>query len=528
MGETEKLTRRGFLGAAGAATAGAVAGCTSSAPANSRPGHPAPHASVARMTGIKAENARPGERHWWIRHTGAPGEVQGFTGQASARRGEPVTLYVSTTAREFRVTALRMGWYGGLLARRVWHSGWVRGHVQRHFTVSAATRTVSCAWEPSLTLRTDDWPEGTYLLRLDARSGAQRYVPLTIRSDSTAGKVVLKNAVATWQAYNTWGGYDLYTGPRGYNDRSFAVSLDRPYDGKGANEFLVFERKLINLAEKLGLPLGYVTSTDLDREPDLLHGAAALISMGHDEYWSPAERAHVTAARNAGVNVAFFGANAMFRRVRMAPAKLGGPERLVICYKTSYTQDPMYGKDNALVTSDWREPPHRDPESSLTGTLYESNPVTADYVVISPESWVFAGTGARAGTRFKGLVGDEYDRVNPRYPVPRPIEVLAHSPLTCRGVHSYADSAYYTHAGGAGVFNTGTMRWVESLAAPYGRELVPGDARFTRKVAVNVLTAFSRGPAAHRYQAKDNLTAMHEWPGDPIAAHHNLWPPIVR
>ena len=154
--------------------------------------------------------------------------------------------------------------------------------------------------------------------------------------------------------------------------------------------------------------------------------------------------------------------------------------------------------------------------------------MTADYVVVSPDSWIFKGTGARVGTRLKGLVGDEYDRVNPQYPVPRPIEVLAHSPLTCLGVRSYADSAYYTHAGGAGVFNTGTMRWVESLAPPFGRELVPSDARFTRKVAENVLRAFSEGPAAHRYQAKDNLAAMHEWPGDPISAKHNLWPPIVR
>ena len=93
---------------------------------------------------------------------------------------------------------------------------------------------------------------------------------------------------------------------------------------------------------------------------------------------------------------------------------------------------------------------------------------------------------------------------------------------------TYADSAYYTHRGGAGVFSTGTMRWVQSLAPPFGRELVPGDARFTRKVTRNVLSAFSQGPAASRYKARDNLAAMHEWPGDPIAARRDLWPPVVR
>ena len=42
-----------------------------------------------------------------------------------------------------------------------------------------------------------------------------------------------------------------------------------------------------------------------------------------------------------------------------------------------------------------------------------------------------------------------------------------------------------------------------------------------------MLTAFAEGPAAAKYPARDNLAAMHEWPGDPIAAQHNLWPPVV-
>ena len=38
------------------------------------------------------------------------------------------------------------------------------------------------------------------------------------------------------------------------------------------------------------------------------------------------------------------------------------------------------------MTSDWREPPHLDPESSLTGTLYEGFPAVADYVVATPDA----------------------------------------------------------------------------------------------------------------------------------------------
>jgi hypothetical protein len=367
------------------------------------------------------------------------------------------------------------------------------------------------------------------VLRLDAEHGAQRFVPVTVRSASTAGKTVIKNGVETWQAYNTWGGYDLYNGPGGvgdYANRSLAVSLDRPYDANGAYMFLYHERKTIELAERSGRPLAYVTSMDIDGDPHLLDGAHALFTAGHDEYWTPQERAHVTAARNAGTNIAFMGANTMFRRTRMARTRLG-ERRLVICYKTSYLQDPMYGKNNALVTSDWREPPVPDPESSLTGTLYESNPVTADFIIASPDSWVFAKTGVRKGTRLTGLVGIEYDRVNPVYPVQRPMQVLSHSPLHCRGVNSYSDSAYYTHRGGAGVFNTGTMRWVACSNGLRLFGLTKHTGQFTRQVTTNLLHGFADGPAAAKYPAHDNLDSMHEWAGDPIAGQHNLWPPVV-
>jgi hypothetical protein len=266
---------------------------------------------------------------------------------------------------------------------------------------------------------------------------------------------------------------------------------------------------------------------DIASDANALDGASTLISPGHDEYWSPSERAHVTAARDAGLNLAFLGANAMFRRTRLAPTELG-PDRLVICYKTSYQQDPMYGVHDAQVTSDWRDPPDPRPESSVIGTLYEGFPAVADYVVATPDAWMLAGTGARKGTSFAALVGIEYDRVDPGYPVQRPIQVLSHSPLTCNGVNSYADSAYYTHRGGAGVFNAGTMRWVEAFGAPtYGWGLSRECGRFTRRVTANVLRAFADGPAAANYPAHDNLDSMDEWAGDPLASGHDLWPPIV-
>ncbi len=519
-------SRRRFLGLAAATAAIPIAGCTSdrssSAAKKASAKRPSPKAPVA-------ENSLPGDANWEISNQGAWNAMMGFTGQASVLPGQPITLYASTTAPSFVVRAFRIGWYNGDKARLLYTSRSTPGHVQPAGALVSGTNTVECDWEPSLTIPTDDWPEGSYLLRMDSETGPQRYVPITVRSASTAGKVVIKNSTETWQAYNTWGGYDLYNGPGGssdYNNRALAVSLDRPYDQSGAYYFLWHEQKLISLAEQLGLPLAYTTSMDIATSPTLLNGASALFCLGHDEYWTPEERTYVTAARDAGVNVAFMGANTCFRRTRLDSTRLGA-NRLILCYKTSYTRDPMYGKDNSLVTNDYREPPDPNPESSMTGVLYESNPVDAPYVVASPESWVYAGTGAQKGTSFTGLVGIEYDRVNPVYPVPRPIEVLSHSPLTCRGINSYSDSAYYTTSSGAGVFATGTMRWVQSMGNTYVFGLNKRAWAFTEKVTSNVLQAFANGPAAAKYPASDNLDSMQEWPGDPIAAHHNLWPPTV-
>ena len=264
------------------------------------PGSSSPH-GTARLV---SENSLPGDPHWEIRHLGAANAIMGYAGAASVLTGESFPLFVSTTSPGFRVRAFRLGWYGGDGARQVWQSGSLRGHRQNAPDLAGSTNTVQTQWDPVSRYRPTTGPPGAYLLRLDADSGAQRYVPVTVRSASTAGKVVLKACVATWQAYNTWGGYDLYIGGQGsgqyYANRSLAVSLDRPYDLNGADMFLTYERNVVVLAESLGLPLAYVTGMDIAADPHLLDGASALISGGHDEYWTPAERAHVTAARDAG------------------------------------------------------------------------------------------------------------------------------------------------------------------------------------------------------------------------------------
>lgn len=530
-GDGEGAGRRRFLaiatGAATAAGLGAVAGCASgdggadgqgvdAAAGGSRAASGKPSPGPAAFD-VKAENARPGNADWPVTKAGAARAIEGFADRVSVLPGESFGLYVSTTAPRFTVSAYRMGWYGGARARLVWRSEALPGVRQPEHTVDSGTRMVRTRWARTTTVDTKDWPEGCYLLRLDAQGGeGQRFVPVTVRSAATtAGRTVVVNAVATWQAYNRWGGYGSYDGPGGgYATRSLSVSFDRPYEyDDGAGLFLVYEAPLIALAERLGIPLAYTTTTDVAREKRLLEGASAVLSLGHDEYWSPEQRAHFTAARDAGTNIAILGANCCFRRIRLEASDLG-PDRTLVCYKSSYDQDPGFKRGHP-ATVDFRSAPGADPESSLLGVIYDGYPVDAPYVVTHPGHWLFEGTGTKVGDRFEHLVGVEYDKVDTGFPTPRPIEILAHSPVVCEGRPSHQDTAYYTVPSGAGVFATGTMRWVEALdASGDGRSganhgLDARSGALTTRVTENLLRVFAAGPAGRTHPAQDNLKAVY-------------------
>ena len=422
-------------------------------------GEPPPSAPVTVDPRIPAE--LDVQESWRITRLGADHEIEGYADRVSVLPGEPLRLHVSTTAPRFTARAFRMG----ANPAKVWESDPVKGRRQppAHIVDGMVT---AAHWPPSLTVDTTGWPEGSYLIRLDASTGAQRYVPVTVRSASTAGRVVLVNAVTTWQAYNLWGGRSLYKGPGGYADRSRAVTFDRPYDGVGARLFLDFEKDVMAVAEKSGVPLAYLTNLDL--VPGALDGARAVISLGHDEYWTPGMRQVVTRARDSGTNLAFLGANAVYWRIAVHG-------RTVAC-------------DKERQCRLWRD---TRPESALVGQMYDCYPAEAAYRVTRPDHWIFAGTKGRV---FPGLAGVETDRVSRGSPAG--VQVLAESPLSCGGRPTVAHSTYYTAPSGAGVFASGTMRWVCGLRGRRcGHGVTDAAAAFTRRATINLLTRFAQGPA---------------------------------
>ena len=479
-----------------------VVACTSAPPAH----HAARTAAPPRPAPTPVGTSLTGDPNWRITHAGHLYQLEGFTDRADVPPDTPFRLFVSTTAPSFRVRAFRMGWYGGDLAALVWTSPATPGRLQPGAKIVQPGSMAVAPWQPSLTVPTTGWPPGSYLLRLDASTGVQSYVPMVIRSPSAAGRVVLVSAVTSYQGYNGWGQYSLYGGPGGsFASRSRRVTFDRPISYEhGAGAYFQLELPLVAFAERLGLPLAYLTSVDLDLYPGVLAGARAMVSEGHDEYWSPAMRAAVTRARDQGVNVAFFGANAIFRKIRFESSPLG-PDRIEVNYKDPQ-EDPLYGRDNALVTGNWPTPPDADPESSLIGQSYVCS-VTSNFpmVVTDPGNWVWAGGGVHAGESLPGLVGPEFDQVNPSEPTPRPIEVLARSPVSCGAAPTYSDVSYYTAASGAGVFDAGTEDWMCGLPGAAGcpAPAPPAVQRAIQAATANILTAFAAGPAGRAHPAHE-------------------------
>ena len=465
----------------------------------------------------------PGTPGWQITHAGAAHAIEGFADRISVKPGEPVRLFVSTTAHTFLVTAFRMGNYTGSEALQTWKSDPLNGGVQPGFTVQKPTSTVVAPWAPSLTVDTTGWATGDYLFRLDGDNGAQQFVPLTVRTPSNDGRIVIVNAVTTWQAYNRWGGYSLYDSPSGKKAlRSRAVSFDRPYQAdtmQGAGDFLYFELPLVLFAERSGHQIGYATDADLDADPHLLDGARAVITLAHDEYWSANMRNNLVNARDHGVNLAFLGGNDGYRHMRFDSTTLG-PNRLEIDYKSS-DEDPLSKTNPAQATQEWRSPPNPHPESALLGNYYKCNPVDADLVVADSTHWLTQGI-LTDGQHLPRLVGNEYNQVDLAVPTPRPIEVLFHSPLTCNGNPGFADVSYYTTPSGAAVFAAGTEYWICGLDPLCERANSPGDS--TRNAITTITTrlfdAYAAGPAGTAHPAVDNLAKLNIPGATPATAPH--------
>ncbi len=468
------------------------------------------HQPISHSTRLIAqENQKPGTDAWLIDDQASRTFLQAYAGAVSARAGDQVPLYVSSMRpTRYDLSVYRIGWYQGLGGHLYLSATNLESADQGYWTPSTGlmdcptctfapgTDLIAASWAVSYTIHIGtDWPTGVYLIQLISTpygTNAETYIPLVVRDDQSTSNILASLPVNTYQAYNWWGGYSLYTHVRpgatsiapSAEDHAQMVSFDRPYARSyGGADFFAWDAQAIRWIERNGYDVSYTTNVDVSEHASLLLNHRAFVSIGHDEYLSRAMRDGITVARDQGVSLAFLGADDSYWQVRYGPDAAGTPDRTLICFKVATNstdpryqprRDPDYPSRRDLVTSLWRDPIVNDPENSLLGAMFlndiqEDGQYHPDWVVSNASDPFLAGTGLRPGQHVSGgLLGYEYDGLAQNGRAPSHLITIASSPVIDPhnpAVTHLAVTTIYQAPSGALVFDAGSIWWSWGLDA---------------------------------------------------------------
>ena len=392
---------------------------------------------------IVEENRLPGDppTEWDINGWGDP-TIQGFGHDISINRGETIFFKIKTDSTDYRIDIYRMGYYGGMGARRIdtiEPSVKLPQH-QPEGLRDEATHLYDCGnWAVSASWQAPpDATSGIYFARLvrqdsdpaswradnSQESPAERplasphaygalghgrltnalreprasHIYFVVRHDNSNSDIIFQTSDTTWQAYNQYGGYCTYGrvnpgNPRGIGipPRAYKVSYNRPLktrDYRAVNMVFNAEYPCVRWLEANGYDVAYFSGVDSARRGEEIRKHRLFLSVGHDEYWSLEQRQHVEAARDAGVHLTFFSGNEVFWKTRWEPSIDGEqvPHRTLVTYKETH--------DNAKIdpvadvwTGTWRDsrpfnPEGPQPENALTGTIFTVNAWRNDPLIV--------------------------------------------------------------------------------------------------------------------------------------------------
>lgn len=349
---------------------------------------------------IVAENCNTGTTDWTIGDGLGDLTIQGFATDISVNVGQTISFKINTPASSYHIDIYRMGYYGGTGGRYITtiHPSAQLPQVQPACLTDPNTLLYDCGnWGVSASWTVPATAvSGIYIAApvRDDTGGASQII-FVVRNDASHSAILFQTSDTTWQAYNGFGGYSVY-GPTDNWDltqRAYKVSYNRPSDTRTfASEAATWvfgeEYPMVRWLESNGYDVSYFTGVDAARNGSLITKHQLYLSVGHDEYWSGPQRANVEAARDAGVNMAFFSGNEVFWKTRWENSIDGSntPYRTMVVYKETLgpnsvpvataAVDP---EDPPTWTGTWRDPaksPPADggrPENSLTGTLFMVN-----------------------------------------------------------------------------------------------------------------------------------------------------------
>jgi hypothetical protein len=316
---------------------------------------------------------------------------------------------------------------------------------------------------------------GVYLGKLTAlKSGYEAYFVFIVRDERRAD-FLFQCSDTTWQAYNRWPAWrSLYD----FEDNKWHtrvgndVGFDRPYmpyyNGlpskfnpltNGSGEFLLWEHPLAFWMEREGYDVTYISNIDTHRDAQGLRRAKGFLSVGHDEYWSQEMYDNVSAARDAGVNIAFLSGNSVSGRIYVKSSAGGQPDRI-------------FGRWDRGPSATFQN------EQELMGSR-SYGVGAADWICEAPDHWIFEGTGMKKGDGIPQLVGWEYHgpplREDPDLVVVASGKIKTYNRLTDR---TYAATIYPGPKRNF-VFNAATCWWNMLLSRPPGA-VNPPNTDFTK------------------------------------------------
>jgi hypothetical protein len=381
--------------------------------------------------------------------------VDGYADAMSVNTGESVSLRVSSMMGAYAVAFLRLGWYGGVGAQEVYRSAALPGIAYPGSKYVSpgwnANGTVSCGWPAALTVSTTGWPPGYYLASLIPTSTGtpESYIPFVIRDDSSGASIVMQIPFTTYQAYNYWGGKNMYTGDDG--NPAQVVSFDRPYDDLGGTGHLFSgDHQVLSWLEKNEFPVTYVASGDTHNRPGLMNGRKVFLSAYHDEYWSQSMRNNVVSWIGSGKSLAMFSANNIYWRVRFDSNAAGLPDRLMSCFK-GY---PEASTEKTILFVDLGQSEAQIEGVEFAGAAYDDS----DWVVTNANHWIYANTGLNNGNHIAGVIGGEWDRSVAQ--TPSDTTTIAYTPkLSIDYGPTSSSSVVRAVASGATVFAASSLKF---------------------------------------------------------------------
>jgi Domain of unknown function (DUF4082)/Bacterial Ig-like domain/Bacterial Ig domain len=502
---------------------------------------PANPASCANP--IVCENELPGTpESQWDMSAGEGTTLYGFADPFSVAVGGTINFKIDSPEPSYSIDIYRMGYYGGDGARLI-------ASITPNISVSqnqppcntnTVTGLVDCGnWGVSASWTVPSTAvSGVYFAHIYTATDDNQ-IPFVVTDPSSTADVVFMTSDETWQAYNEWGGYSLYTGDATGSPwdssaldpgRAVQVSYNRPFTTRwnsgtyGQDFFFADEFPMIEFLEENGYNVTYVSQSDVSQPgaASMLEQHKVFMTAGHTEYWDAGDVSNVTAARNAGVNLAFFSGNLMWWKTRWANSQYNNePYRTLITYKESLDTTQDDPADPPTWTGEWRDPRFMQsgddsgqPENALTGQLWYVNCCSYADTVPAAYSQLALWKNTAVANLQPGqtysmpaqTLGYEWDEdVDNGFRPPGEIDMsktcedvsqLLLDPREDIGSGNACNSlTLYRAPGGALVFDAGTVQWAWGLNSQHDGPVDDPTDPAMQQATVNLLAMMGVQPA---------------------------------